>query len=132
MKKKIVAKWHTDVKVPTVPGSKYILLLLEDGNWLFLCDSLEDLIQNNYSPHPGYTTPKEICYNDPIHLLPWLDNAHFSTIKPYWTDLDITTTDPVQAAKNNDGRTTCLWCGAPTKKVTSIMAVYDVCTKCGK
>lgn len=32
--------------------------------------------------------------------------------------------------KNNDGRTTCAWCGAPTRKAGG--GAYDVCTKCGK
>jgi hypothetical protein len=34
--------------------------------------------------------------------------------------------------KNNDGRTTCFWCSAPTKKYYGLIAVGDVCTKCGK
>jgi hypothetical protein len=34
--------------------------------------------------------------------------------------------------KNNDGRTTCAWCSAPTKSVQSILSVYNICTKCGR
>ena len=34
--------------------------------------------------------------------------------------------------ENNDGRKSCRWCGAPTKKVYSIFEEYDVCTKCGR
>lgn len=34
--------------------------------------------------------------------------------------------------RNNDGRTTCFWCGAPTSSVPGIFANYDVCTRCGK
>ncbi|MFA5048357.1 MAG: hypothetical protein WC516_05050 [Patescibacteria group bacterium] len=40
---------------------------------------------------------------------------------------------PVAAAgsepKNNDGRTTCYWCGAPTKHVPGAFTTsYDICT----
>jgi hypothetical protein len=34
--------------------------------------------------------------------------------------------------KNNDGRSTCVWCGSPTKKVDSGFKFYSVCTRCGK
>jgi len=35
--------------------------------------------------------------------------------------------------RNNDGRKTCFWCGAPTKRVPGIVTnVYDICTKCGR
>lgn len=38
------------------------------------------------------------------------------------------------APMNNDGRDTCFWCGATTKKVPGFLAhsVYNICTKCGK
>lgn len=32
--------------------------------------------------------------------------------------------------RNNDGRATCWWCGAPTKRVPGVIDVYDICTKC--
>lgn len=36
-----------------------------------------------------------------------------------------------EAPKNNDGRTTCFWCGAPTKKVsTGFVKEFDICTEC--
>lgn len=39
----------------------------------------------------------------------------------------------VSPPKNNDGRTTCFWCGGPTKRVFGIATdIYDICTKCGK
>lgn len=31
---------------------------------------------------------------------------------------------------NNDGRTSCFWCSAPTRKANG--GLYDVCTVCGK
>jgi len=35
--------------------------------------------------------------------------------------------------KNNDGKTSCLWCGAPTKRVLGFSTnSYDICTRCGK
>jgi len=38
-----------------------------------------------------------------------------------------------ETLKNNDGRKTCFWCGAPTKSVPSgFVANYNICTKCGK
>lgn len=30
--------------------------------------------------------------------------------------------------KNNDGRTSCYWCGAKTKNVPSAFSSYDICT----
>lgn len=37
-----------------------------------------------------------------------------------------------QEPKNNDGRSTCYWCGSPTKQVPSITSFYTICSKCGK
>lgn len=34
--------------------------------------------------------------------------------------------------KNNDGRTTCFWCGNPTKQVGGLFGTYDVCSVCGR
>jgi hypothetical protein len=35
--------------------------------------------------------------------------------------------------RNNDGRSTCFWCGAPTRSVPGISVNnYDICTGCGK
>lgn len=34
--------------------------------------------------------------------------------------------------KNNDSRSSCFWCGEPTKKVNTGFTFYDVCSKCGK
>lgn len=36
--------------------------------------------------------------------------------------------------KNNDGRTTCAWCGGKIKRVPgiSVNVFYDVCRDCGK
>jgi len=37
-----------------------------------------------------------------------------------------------KAPKNNEGRKTCYWCGAPTKSVMLFTSITDVCTKCGE
>lgn len=34
--------------------------------------------------------------------------------------------------KNNDGRDTCFWCGAPTKEIELAMSSGHVCTVCGR
>jgi len=34
--------------------------------------------------------------------------------------------------KNNDGRTSCFWCGSPTKQSQGFSEMYDICTSCGK
>jgi hypothetical protein len=33
--------------------------------------------------------------------------------------------------RNNDGRTTCCQCSAPTKNITLFFSVAQVCTRCG-
>jgi hypothetical protein len=38
----------------------------------------------------------------------------------------------VEEPKNNDGRQSCFWCGAPTKKRQGFSAMYDICSACGK
>ena len=42
------------------------------------------------------------------------------------------TQQPINVQQNNDGRTTCFACGAPTKEVPGLMRSYTVCTACGK
>lgn len=37
-----------------------------------------------------------------------------------------------ETPRDNDGRTICFWCKAPTKKIQGFSSNYDVCTKCGK
>ena len=40
---------------------------------------------------------------------------------------------PLFAPKNNDGRSACFWCGAPTKRMPGFANDnYDICTRCGK
>lgn len=34
--------------------------------------------------------------------------------------------------KNNEGRASCFWCGAPTVKKLGLLVNYDFCDKCGK
>ena len=34
--------------------------------------------------------------------------------------------------KNNDGRSECFWCGAPTRKIDGGFSFYDFCDKCQK
>lgn len=55
-----------------------------------------------------------------LNPLPW---------KEYQSD---TQTSPTKATypRNNDGRTTCAWCGAPTRKAGE--GRYDICIKCGR
>lgn len=38
--------------------------------------------------------------------------------------------DQAPAPRNNDGRATCFWCSAPTRKAGG--GAYDVCSKCGR
>lgn len=40
--------------------------------------------------------------------------------------------DKVMEPKNNDGRGTCYWCGAPCKQVRGVVNTYNICTGCGK
>jgi hypothetical protein len=37
-----------------------------------------------------------------------------------------------QEPPNNDGRITCWWCGAATKKTQGFSGTWDVCEKCGR
>jgi len=61
-------------------------------------------------------------------IAPRIRNQHFFT-KEFLKLVDV----PVFAPKNNDGRTTCFRCGAPTKRVPGISVNnYDICTRCGK
>lgn len=56
-------------------------------------------------------------------------------LKPYGTvtGSKAANTSYTKKPKNNDGRTTCFWCGAPTKDVPGVfMNTYTICTKCGK
>lgn len=34
--------------------------------------------------------------------------------------------------KDNQGRTTCFWCGAPTKKIQGFNSIYNICPECKK
>jgi hypothetical protein len=34
--------------------------------------------------------------------------------------------------KNNDGRSTCFWCGASTKRFELVTGLGNVCTECGR
>lgn len=44
------------------------------------------------------------------------------------------TTVPIigEEPKNNDGRGSCFWCGAPTRKIELVMSHGDICTSCGR
>lgn len=37
-----------------------------------------------------------------------------------------------QEPKNNDGRSTCFWCGGKTENKQGFTNSYDICPKCGK
>lgn len=37
-----------------------------------------------------------------------------------------------QEPHNNDGRTTCWWCGGVTKKSQGFSETWDICQECGK
>ena len=38
----------------------------------------------------------------------------------------------IDIKQNNDGRSTCYACGAPTEDREGLTSVYQICTKCGK
>lgn len=41
---------------------------------------------------------------------------------------------PIQPKEpeNNNGRSTCYWCGEPTKKINGFIKTYDYCMECKK
>jgi hypothetical protein len=51
----------------------------------------------------------------------------------YLLPLTLETFETVSVSpKNNDNRSTCFWCAAPTKRVFGFNNHYDVCTRCLK
>ena len=55
-----------------------------------------------------------------------------------WCEIAVTETPIMSSYKgerdvaptNNDGRTSCYWCGAPTRKVQGMTDIYDICGRC--
>ena len=61
---------------------------------------------------------------------PWPHNVDDFSLEE---EQELDTNQHKETPKNNDGRTSCFWCGASTKSVPSgFVAIYDICTKCGK
>jgi hypothetical protein len=56
----------------------------------------------------------------------------FHKVKSYLLPNPFYKEESVPIPKNNDGRTSCFWCGSPTKQSPGYSEMYDICTSCGK
>lgn len=111
---KELVTWHPDYSCPH-PEPPFFIKYIEDqiDCYSITLKSTEGIteIRNIRKDGYGYTSGK------PMFIL---------AIQPV-TRLNITISE---LPRNNDGRTDCAFCGAPTRKAGG--GVYDICTKCGK
>jgi hypothetical protein len=90
-----------------------------------------------YSPISGWrctSVPKNVPPTLKINgksVTPIISSNNIPDIQGYVSP-DVTCGTFKHKPKNNDGRDTCYWCKAPTKKIQGLIDMYDICTKCGK
>lgn len=112
----------------------YVIDMIEEAeNYYVICSIGKPCVESNNGTTIELTSNDNCQRNGWSRWLPWVAEAIQDVEDGKLTPIFVAAVKGnTPNVINNDGRSTCFACDAPTKEVAGFTLLYNICTKCGK